>query len=268
MTGLRILVFTRAVGFVHQSIPDAVQAIEALGAAHDFTVDATDDPMLFRDSELARYAAIVFVHTSGTVLPEPGQRAALEGYIRGGGGFFGIHGASSMGREVEQTWAWFRDLVGASFIGHTAATLYCDDPIEMPGVTHAGPLSAAPADAEYVSPSVRVVTWEPAVVHVEDAASPAVRGIEDGAVRSDEWYGFDQNPRPDVHVLATVDETTYRPFRGAMGTDHPIVWCREFDGGRTVYNAMGHSAATWRDESFLASVLGGIELAAGVIPMA
>lgn len=92
--------------------------------------------------------------------------------------------------------------------------------------------------------------------------------VFDRGVRDDEWYGFDENPRPRVHVLATVDEHTYEPFSGAMGPDHPIVWSREFDGGRTAYNAMGHRAATWRDDGFLASVLGGIELAAGVLPMA
>jgi type 1 glutamine amidotransferase len=112
-----------------------------------------------------------------------------------------------------------------------------------------------------------MVTWEPAVVHVAQPDFPAVRGIEDGATRDDEWYGFDENPRPKVHVLATVDEDTYQPYRGAMGADHPIVWCRDFDGGRTVYNAMGHRAATWRDGTFLQSILGGIELAAGVAPM-
>jgi len=263
-----VLVFTRADGFVHLSIPDALRAIQALGEAHDFGVDTTADPAHFSPPNLARYAALVFVHTSGTVLPAADQRSALEGYIRGGGGFFGVHAASSLDPALRREWPWFRELVGASFIGHTVANIYCDEPIDLPGVVHAGPLSWAPADAEQVSSSMRLVSWEPAVVNVEDSSSPAVRGIEDRAVRDDEWYGFDENPRPRVHVLATVDERTYEPFSGAMGPDHPIVWCRQFDGGRTVYNAMGHRAATWQDDSFLASVLGGIELAAGVLPMA
>lgn len=259
--------FTRADGFVHLSIPDAVQAIERLGAAHDFLVETTADPAAFRTEVLSRYAALVFLHTSGTVLPEPEQRVALEGYIKGGGGFFGVHAASALHADLRREWPWFHELVGASFIGHTAAHIYCDEPIDLPGVIQAGPLSAAPVDAEPLSASTRLVSWEPAVVWVEDARSPAVQGIDDGAVRNDEWYGFDENPRPRVRVLATVDERTYEPFAGAMGSDHPIVWCREFDGGRTVYNAMGHHAATWRDDGFLASVLGGIELAAGAAPM-
>ena len=131
MSRFRILVFHRAVGFVHRSIPDAVAAIQRLGATHDFAVDATDDPATFAEPRwLSQYAATVFVHTSGNVLPERDQRAALEQYMAGGGGFFGVHAASAMDSNVGEDWPWFRDLVGASFKGHTAARLYCDDAIE------------------------------------------------------------------------------------------------------------------------------------------
>ena len=146
--GFGILVFTKAVGFVHLSIPDAVAAIEALGAEHSFTVDATDDATRFTHANLARYAAVVFVHTTGNILPEPGQRNALERYIHNGGGFFGVHAASAMGTQVVDEWPFYRELVGASFKGHTAAYVYADEPIEMHGVVHKGPLAGAPADAE------------------------------------------------------------------------------------------------------------------------
>ena len=63
-------------------------------------------------------------------------------------------------------------------------------------------------------------------------------------------------------MVATVEESTYRPFAGKMGEDHPIIWWREFGGDRSVYNSMGHTATAWSDPRFLAGVLGGIELAA------
>jgi len=263
MSRFRALVYSRAEGFVHRSIPDAVAAIQTLGARHDFAVDATDDPSVFSTGDLARYATLVFVHTSGNVVPERRQRLALERYMAGGGGFLGVHAASSMHPDVRRDWPWFRDLVGAAFTGHTAARVYCDEPFERRGVVHAGPLAAAPDDAEPLGPTMAMTSWEPAVLHVEDPSSPAIRGISDGEVRDDEWYGFDENPRPHVHVVATVDESTYEPFKGEMGDDHPIVWWRELDGGRSVYNAMGHSATTWGDDAFLQSIVGGIELAAG-----
>jgi type 1 glutamine amidotransferase len=85
-------------------------------------------------------------------------------------------------------------------------------------------------------------------------------------VRIDEWYGFRENPRPNVHVLASLDESSYDPFRGDMGpgaADHPIAWCQKFEGGRSVYTGMGHPAAAWSDSKFLRHILGAIEMAAG-----
>ena len=276
MSRARIVVFHRAVGFVHRSIPDAVAAIERLGAAHDLDVVATDDPDALATHLTAidpgdEIGAAVFVHTSGDVLPADGQRRALEAFVRRGGGFFGIHAASSMGGEepgsVRATWPWFRELVGAAFVGHTAARAWCDRPVEQrPGLVHAGPLADAPADAEWLGRELAITTWEPATVRVEDPACPAAAGLVDGATVADEWYGFDRNPRPQVRVVATVDESTYEPALGAMGADHPVVWWRPFDGGRSVYNALGHASSTWADPAFLAGVLGGIELAAGLTP--
>ena len=260
---LRVLVFHRAVGFVHLSIPDAVAAIERLGDVHGFAVDATDDPERFA-GDLDAYDVLVFVHTSGNVLPDPAQRAGLERHVADGGGFFGIHAASSMAPDVASDWPWFRDLVGASFKGHTVARIFSDEPVpERPGVVHGGPRAQAPPDADLWSDELAVMSCEPATVCVEDAACPAIGAIADGDTMVDEWYGFHQNPRPRVNVVATVDESTYEPHLGEMGDDHPIVWWREFGGGRSVYNSMGHSVATWSEERFLSSVLGGIDLAAG-----
>jgi type 1 glutamine amidotransferase len=262
-SGLRILVFHRAAGFVHLSIPDAVSAIERLGAEHGFEVDTSDDPARF-DSDLGIYDALVFVHTSGNVLPTSSQRVALERYMERGGGFFGIHAASSMAPDVDVDWPWFRDLVGASFKGHTVARIFADAPVlERPGAVYGGPVADAPADADRWSDTLAVMSCEAATVHVEDPACPAIRGIVDGDVLVDEWYGFHDNPRPVVNVVATVDESTYDAYLGEMGPDHPIVWWREFAGGRSVYNSMGHSVAAWRDPTFLSTVLGGIALAAG-----
>ncbi len=249
---------------MHRSIPDAVEAIGELAAAHGFHAEATDDPDRFTDPALADFDVLVFVHTSGNVVPERAQRQGLERYLAGGGGFFGIHAASAMAPDVAEDWPWYLDLVGASFKGHTVARLWCDDHIEEArGLVHAGPLAGAPADAERLGPSLAMASWEPAVMAIEEPDSPAARGITDGETRSEEWYGFARNPRPHVHVVATVDESTYDPHLGAMGEDHPVVWWHDFGGGRSVYNALGHSAATWHDAGFLASVVGGIELAAG-----
>jgi len=67
--------------------------------------------------------------------------------------------------------------------------------------------------------------------------------------------------RPTVHVLATLDETSYSG--GKMGADHPIAWCQAIDGGRSWYTAMGHTSESYAEPLFRLHLLGGIESAAG-----
>jgi hypothetical protein len=81
-------------------------------------------------------------------------------------------------------------------------------------------------------------------------------------MRTDEWYNFRSNPRPQVHVLATLDESSYSG--GEMGADHPIAWWHDYDGGRAWYTAVGHTGESYSEPLFLGHLLGGIEYAAGI----
>jgi cytochrome c len=126
--------------------------------------------------------------------------------------------------DTEYGWAWYGQLVGAYFRRHP--------PIE------------------------------PAVVRIEDADHPSTASLPASWRRTDEWYDFRTNPRQTVHVLATVDESTYSG--GGMGRDHPIAWCHRFDGGRSWYTAMGHGADSYADANFLSHLEGGIETVAGI----
>ena len=65
---------------------------------------------------------------------------------------------------------------------------------------------------------------------VVDRVDPSTSMLPKRWVRTDEWYNFLGNPRSSVHVLATVDETTYTG--GTSGFDHPIAWSHNYDGGR------------------------------------
>jgi len=123
-------------------------------------------------------------------------------------------------------WPWYIGLVGARFRRHAPGTSAAD-------------------------------------VVVEDRRAPATRGLPRVWRRVDEWYAFHSNPRGRVHVLATLDERTYHPDGAAMGADHPIAWCHRYDGGRSVYTAMGHTSASYREPLFVSHLLGAIEMAAG-----
>jgi type 1 glutamine amidotransferase len=111
----RILVFTKTTAFRHDSIPAGLSAVRELGAAHGFAVDATEDAAAFTAGNLGRYAAVVFLNTSGTVFEAP-HRAALEAYIGDGNGFVGVHGAA----DTEYDWPFYGELVGAWFLQHPA----------------------------------------------------------------------------------------------------------------------------------------------------
>ncbi len=108
-----VLVFSKTEGFRHASIEDGVAMIEALGSAHGFGVDHTEDASQFTDANLAEYAAVVFLSTTGDVL-NADQQEAFERYVESGGGFVGIHAAA----DTEYNWPWYGDLVGAYFESH------------------------------------------------------------------------------------------------------------------------------------------------------
>ncbi|MEU8666540.1 ThuA domain-containing protein [Streptomyces anulatus] len=114
----RVLVYSEVTNSDHPSIPAGIEAVRKLGAEHGFEVEATADSSVFNDADLGRFQAIVFNNTNST--PETGdllnaeERAALQRYIRAGGGWVGLHSASASERD----WEWYEGLVGAIFDKH------------------------------------------------------------------------------------------------------------------------------------------------------
>jgi type 1 glutamine amidotransferase len=107
----RLLVFTKAADFEHDSRAAGVEAIRSLGARNGFVVEATEDTAAF--GHLERYAAVIFLSTTGDVLGAT-EQAALRRYVRGGGGFVGVHSAA----DTEHGWPWYGTLLGARFVSH------------------------------------------------------------------------------------------------------------------------------------------------------
>ena len=112
-SGKRILVFAKTNGFHHSSIPNGKAAIQKLGKENDFDVDVTEDSLAFAEDNLKKYAAVVFLNTTGNILSYK-QEAAFERFIQAGGGFVGIHSAT----DTEYDWIWYSKLVGANFESH------------------------------------------------------------------------------------------------------------------------------------------------------
>lgn len=111
----RVLVFTKTGGYRHASIPGGIAALRELGGEGGFAVDATESADVFTDAGLAPYAAVVLLNTTEDVLDSDAE-AAFERYVRGGGGYAGVHAAS----DTEYDWPFYGDLVGAYFDSHPA----------------------------------------------------------------------------------------------------------------------------------------------------
>jgi cytochrome c len=126
--------------------------------------------------------------------------------------------------DTEYDWPWYGGLVGAYFESHPAN--------------------------------------QNATVKVSDPNHPSTAGLPQRWQRFDEWYNFQSNARGDVHVLATLDESSYTG--GADGADHPAAWCHEYDGGRSWYTGGGHTEESYEEPLFRDHILGGIEWAAGL----
>ena len=139
------------------------------------------------------------------------QQAAFERFMKKGKGYVGIHSAS----DTEYDWPFYGSLVGAYFRSHP-----------------------------------QIPQFQQATYRIEDREHPATRHLPPSWVRTDEHYSFRENPRGKVQVLVSLDEKSYEPGDGAMG-DHPIVWCRELEGGgRSLYTALGHTKESYSDPLF------------------
>ena len=217
---MRVLLFTKTAGFRHASIPDAVAGLESVAAARGWAATSTEDASVFSDTGLSAFDVVVFLLTTGDVLDDA-QQAAFEGFIRGGGGFVGVHSAT----DTEYGWAWYGELVGAYYRSH---------------------------------PDV-----QSASLVVEDPSHPSASSLPNPWVRSDEFYGFQSNPRSTVSVILSIDEASYSPGGSNMMGDHPIAWFHTFDGGRSFYTSLGHTSESYAEPLFLEHLAGGIVWAAG-----
>jgi type 1 glutamine amidotransferase len=109
----RVLVFSKTTGWRHDSIPTAVAALQRLGVQEGLAVDRSEDAGDFNEKNLQRYRAVIFANTTGDVL-DATQQAAMENFVRAGGGYMGVHSAA----DTEYDWPWYGQLVGAWFKSH------------------------------------------------------------------------------------------------------------------------------------------------------
>ena len=179
------------------------------------------------------YRAVVFLNTGAASGLNAAQQAAFETYYRRGGGFFGIGSAI----ETDPDWQFLTDALG------TRAT------------TTAGGAQSA-------------------TIKVADRVHEASADLPEYWEHSDVYYNFTSNVRGLSHVLATVVEKPFEPqpagntlngiSAGTMGADHPVLWCKDYQGGRSFYSALGTAQSAFGEADFRQMLKGAIDWTAGV----
>lgn len=222
----KVLLFSKTAGWHHESILAGVTAIRQLGQKHDFDVFWTEDAnRVINDRELAKYKVVIFLCTTGDIFNAE-QQAAFEKYIKGGGGFVGIHSAT----DTEYDWDWYAKLVGYNFHIHPApqtATIKVED-ANFPGMDR------------FAKRFLWTEEW-----------------YEFGAPKADDLHFL-----LSVDETTYKPYAKWGPKEGKGMGFHPVAWYHNYDGGRAFYTALGHIPASYSDEHFLHHIYGGIYWAA------
>ena len=186
---------------------------EKIAAENNFKVDFTRDASTINDENLMQYKVLVQLHLAPFDMTR-NEQLAMQHFISRGGGWVGVHAAGLTGKQflAPETpyWLWFEKLMGG--------IVYSPHPAKQTG---------------------RIV--------VEDRTHPVMKNLPASFKIYDEWYEFDKSPRPNVHVLATADESSYKPEK-PMG-DHPMIWTNPaYD--RVIYIGIGHDTTACTDQNF------------------
>lgn len=195
-----VLIFSGTTGYRHESIPAGVEAVADIARRQGFAVRATEDPSVFNPGKLRAVRVIVLLNST-TDPKKPAsewftgkRRAALQAFVRSGGGVVGIHAAA----DSHYGWPWYARLIGGRFARH-------------PPGTPAGTLSLAdrahPVTAGLPSIITRVDEWYEFADH--DPTSRLLITLDPSSIGE-----ADVNPNP---ISWTRELDAGRVFYTAMG---------------------------------------------------
>ena len=215
----RVLALAERVSGDHQRFVDAGRLfLDKLAAANDFAIDYITGTERINAESLAQYKLFIQLNYP-PYRWAPVAKAAFEDYItQGKGGWIGFHHAALLG-DFD---GYPMDLWFSQFLGGIRFTHYLPD-------------------------------FAKATVHIEDPSSPLAKGLPPSfVIDKEEWYTWNKSPRPNVSVLATVDESSYVPDTMIkMGGDHPVVWSNPHYKARNVYIFLGHHAGLFDSPEFV-----------------
>lgn len=203
--------------------------LDKLARDSSFTIDYIENTDKIDAAFLSKYQLFIQLDYAPYAW-KPAAVKAFQTYIdKGKGGWIGFHHATLLGEfDGYRMWHWFYRFMGS---------IRWKDYI-----------------ADFASGEVVV----------EDHAHPVMKGVPDSfIIKGEEWYTYDKSPRPNVHVLAHVNEDTYQPASAKTMQDHPVIWTNTHVKARNVYIFMGHSPALFDDPVYQLLFRNAISWAAG-----
>ncbi|MDR2927915.1 MAG: ThuA domain-containing protein [Cytophagaceae bacterium] len=216
---LQILVLTER-GGQHGGFTDAAfKWLDAFVENHKLKYTEINSTDTINEAFLSDYSLIIQLDFPPYTWTDDAQQAFIQYIEEGRGGWVGLHHATLLGEfDNYPMWQWFSNFMGGIRFQNYVAALAS------------------------------------ATVNVEDKEHPVMKGVNPSfVVPDDEWYTFDHNPRANanIHVLASVDETTYTPDSDIKMGDHPAVWVNTGMKARNVYFLPGHAATLFDTPDFV-----------------
>lgn len=243
---IRVLVVTATQGWRHTEPIDVSKLrLQQLDKSAGFKFDFTEDPAALNAAMLAQYDVLFLNNSTLRIAPQGASDSASLAALR-----WPPKGLTNpVTRDQQQAIASFvRD--GKGLV-----------------VVHAG------IDAFYGWPEFREMVGgglfqnhpftREARVTIEDQKNAAVSHLGPSVTYKEEYYYLDHNPRPNSHVLASLDLTS---VGDTTRTDHPLIFVRQYGKGRVYVNVLGHFGDTWKRDDYFKGVLQGIRIAAGRVP--
>lgn len=212
----KVLVLTER-GGQHGGFTDAgLKWLAAEGAKGNFSITEINNARNITEAYLSQFSLVIQLDFPPYTWPKEAEDAFVKYIEEGRGGWIGFHHATLLGEfDGYPMWQWFSDFMGGVRFKNYIAPL---------------------ADGTLI---------------VEDKQHPVMKDVlASFVVPDDEWYTYDKSPRPNVHVLANVDESSYTPALDIKMGDHPVVWVNESKKARNVYFQIGHSSKLYETEGF------------------
>ena len=212
----KVLVLTER-GGQHGGFTDAgLRWLAAEGAKGNFSITEINNARNITEAYLSQFSLVIQLDFPPYTWPKEAEDAFVKYIEEGRGGWIGFHHATLLGEfDGYPMWQWFSDFMGGVRFKNYIAPL---------------------ADGTLI---------------VEDKQHPVMKDVPASfVVPDDELYTYDKSPRPNVHVLANVDESSYTPASDIKMGDHPVVWVNESKKARNVYFQIGHSSKLYETEGF------------------